>query len=63
MAGFFLNTRSRVEPDDRSGASEIVVETMQLDPERVAVVICDMWDTHFCIAAARRHGLTRLIPE
>ncbi|MBT4498143.1 MAG: cysteine hydrolase family protein [Gemmatimonadetes bacterium] len=54
MAGFTLNTRSRVDPDDRSGASEIVVETIKLDPERVAVVIIDMWDTHFCISAAKR---------
>ncbi len=56
MAGFTLNTRSRVDPDDRSGASEIVVETIELAPERVAVVIIDMWDTHFCISAARRVG-------
>ena len=54
MAGFSLRARSRVEYSDGSDASEIVVETMQLDPKRVAVVICDMWDTHFCISAARR---------
>lgn len=31
-----------------------VVETRVFDPKKTAVVVCDMWDDHWCQAAAKR---------
>ena len=53
MAGLTLHTRLRVKSDD-SNTSEIVIDAVEWNPEKAAVIICDMWDTHFCISAAKR---------
>ena len=55
MAGLTLNTRLRVKPDD-GNTSETVIDAVEWTPEKAAVIICDMWDTHFCISAAKRAG-------
>ncbi len=39
-------TRRREKTD--SGKFKIVYETVQLDPKKTAVIICDMWDTLWC---------------
>jgi nicotinamidase-related amidase len=45
-----LRSRSRSPGDaDRSE-----VQHWNWDPERVAVVVCDMWEAHHCASAARR---------
>lgn len=54
MAGFTLKTRLRVKPDDSSSTSEVAIRTVEWNPEKAAVIICDMWDTHHCISAAKR---------
>jgi nicotinamidase-related amidase len=41
----------------RSRASGAVSEqTLQWDPRQTALVICDMWDRHWCAGATRRVG-------
>lgn len=51
-----LHTRRRVAADGKSATPQfkIVEQTIEWDPERTAVVICDMWDAHWCRGAARR---------
>ena len=39
----------------RGRTADRVVETpRELDPTKTAVVICDMWDDHWCVPAAKR---------
>lgn len=51
-----LHTRRRVAADAESATPQfkIVEQTVEWDPGRTAVVICDMWDAHWCRGAARR---------
>ncbi len=48
-AGFTLRTRART-------GSGVVRKTVEWDPAKTAVIVCDMWDTHNCKSAARRVG-------
>ncbi len=48
-----LDTRLRVKCGDK-GTSEIATKTVEWHPDKAAVIVCDMWDTHWCISAARR---------
>lgn len=47
-----LHARRRVATD--GGASAPRDELLRWDPARTALVICDMWDDHWCAGAARR---------
>ncbi len=51
-----LRARSRIE--EPSGSGKLRVETATLDwkVSESAIVICDMWDDHWCKSAARRVG-------
>ncbi len=49
-----LKLRSRVETAKGSGQFKVVTTTEHWDPHKTAVVICDMWDRHWCKAAAAR---------
>ena len=40
-------TLQRRRPDERQRL-RIVTETLRVDPARVAVVVCDMWNRHWC---------------
>ena len=46
-----LKTRERIESD---GAVQVLEKTVRWDPQRTAIVVCDMWDDHWCAGAARR---------
>jgi nicotinamidase-related amidase len=47
-----LHARHRgVEGD---GEARVVEETLRWDPRETAIVVCDMWDDHWCAGAARR---------
>ena len=46
-----LHTRERVQ--DSSGFV-VKEETLRWDPARTAIIICDMWDKHWCQGATRR---------
>jgi nicotinamidase-related amidase/type 1 glutamine amidotransferase len=46
-----LHTRARVTENGRSVPVE---KTLRWDPKKTAVVICDMWDNHWCQPSAKR---------
>jgi nicotinamidase-related amidase/type 1 glutamine amidotransferase len=49
-----LHTRNRVESAPSSGDWQPVERQTSLAPEKTAIVICDMWDKHWCAGATRR---------
>lgn len=49
-----LYTRSRVEDPAGSGQWRIVYKTIQWDGRKTAVIVCDMWDKHWCTSATKR---------
>ncbi len=49
-----LALRSRVEPFKGSGAWDEVTVRKELPPGQTALVICDMWDRHWCESASKR---------
>lgn len=49
-----LNTRFQEESAKGGGTWTTTERTVQWDPARTAVVICDMWDKHTCAGATRR---------
>lgn len=46
-----LTLRSRTGP---AGGSDIVEKTVSWDAAKTALIVCDMWDDHWCKSAARR---------
>ena len=51
-----LPLRSQVELFKGSGDWEAVSVTRELDPSKTALVLCDMWDRHWCMGAEDRVG-------
>jgi nicotinamidase-related amidase len=49
-----IKLRSRDETAEGSGKFVAATEAVHWDPHKTAVVICDMWDNHWCRAAAQR---------
>jgi len=49
-----LNFRKQVETQPESGRYHTITEAGKWDASKTAVVICDMWDDHYCRNAARR---------
>ncbi|MBP8258807.1 MAG: ThuA domain-containing protein [Verrucomicrobia bacterium] len=49
-----LNGRSRIPASDNSGRVEAFAARWEWDPAQTALVICDMWDRHWCQGASRR---------
>jgi nicotinamidase-related amidase len=49
-----LQFRRRMETSPGSGEYKITLEPAQWEPKKTAVVICDMWDNHWCKAASSR---------
>jgi type 1 glutamine amidotransferase/nicotinamidase-related amidase len=49
-----LHSRTRVETSPGSGRFHTVIRTEEWDPTKTAIVICDMWDKHWCQGATRR---------
>jgi nicotinamidase-related amidase len=52
-----LPLRSRVELFKGGGDWEVVTATRNLDPSKTALVLCDMWDRHWCSGAENRVGV------
>jgi nicotinamidase-related amidase len=52
-----LNLRTRVETFKGSGAWDEVVVAKEFAPAETAIIICDMWDDHWCKNAAARCGV------
>ena len=51
---FTLHRRSRVETEKGSGRYHAVRDAVRWDAAKTAVVICDMWDKHWCPGATAR---------
>jgi nicotinamidase-related amidase len=51
-----LNVRSRVQPFKGSPEWQEVTIERRVHPSRMALVICDMWDHHWCKGAEDRVG-------
>lgn len=49
-----LHARTRVETAPGTGRYHAVTEELQFKPAETAVVICDMWDRHWCPASTQR---------
>jgi len=49
-----LAARSRVESSDGSGKFVVVSKQLQWEPSQTAIIICDMWDQHWCKGATQR---------
>jgi nicotinamidase-related amidase/type 1 glutamine amidotransferase len=63
-----LHTRSRVAVPKGSWQYQPAYKTVQWDPKKTAIVICDMWDKHWCKSATARVAemaprMNRLISE
>ncbi len=48
-----LHTRSQAQGDD---GLKFTYKTVQWDPKKTAVIVCDMWDKHWCRGATGRVG-------
>lgn len=51
---FHLKLRSRTGGLDQSAKSEVVEKDVTWDPVATVVIVCDMWDAHWCQGAANR---------
>jgi nicotinamidase-related amidase len=49
-----LRSRSRAEEPAGSGTTQVREEDLFWKPPETAIIICDMWDNHYCQNAARR---------
>src|SRR5947209_7615100 len=55
-----LHARARVTASDAVGSDAapgsfvVKEEVLRWDPTRTAIIICDMWDQHWCQGATRR---------
>ncbi len=49
-----LTARSRVETSEGSGKFRVVYKKLEWEPSETAVIICDMWNEHWCKGATRR---------
>src|SRR5258706_8165447 len=49
-----LNLRSRVKTGEGAAAYKIEEQKAAWDAMKTALIICDMWDDHWCKSAARR---------
>ena len=49
-----LPVRTRVEVQPGSGRYHTLRKELQWDPARTAIVVCDMWDKHWCPTATER---------
>jgi len=49
-----LNVRRRVPTAPNSPRAHTLTKAEQWAPSKTAIVICDMWDDHYCLSAAKR---------
>jgi nicotinamidase-related amidase len=51
---FHINARSRIAVPDNKGQFKVLSARENWDPAHTAIVVCDMWDQHWCAGATRR---------
>ncbi len=56
-----LAARSRVETSEGSGKFRVVYKKLEWKPSETAIIICDMWDQHWCKGAT--HRVAELAPR
>ncbi len=56
-----LNVRERREDPAGSGKVKVVERAVDWQVAETAIIICDMWDTHWCKACAQRVGV--MVPK
>ena len=49
-----LHQRSRIPVEGRIGDVRVVMRPVEWEPNRTAIIVCDMWDQHWCAGATRR---------
>ena len=49
-----FKTRRQVPVTEGSSQHHSVIETVKWEPKQTAIVICDMWDQHWCQGATKR---------
>lgn len=49
-----LSARTRVETAPDSGRYHAIQKTLKWDPKKTAIVVCDMWDKHWCPTSTER---------
>src|SRR5438445_12305001 len=49
-----LRTRSRIHSSTDTNEWRVVEKPVTWDPKKTALVICDMWDKHWCKGATER---------
>ena len=49
-----LAARSRVESSEGGGKFTVVCKQLQWKPSQTAIIVCDMWDQHWCKGATQR---------
>ncbi len=49
-----LHQRSQVETSPGSGRYHVLTKEVAWDARKTAVVVCDMWDKHWCPTATAR---------
>src|SRR5262245_16737209 len=53
---FQLHFRSQVETEPGSGRYHSLSKAAEWEADKTAVIICDMWDKHWCPGATARVG-------
>ena len=56
-----LLSRTRAAVSGAGGEVEVHERTLAWKTEETAILICDMWDDHYCVSAARR--VTAMVPR
>jgi nicotinamidase-related amidase len=51
---FQVDCRSRVPVEEKGGEYAVASERQTWDASQTAIIICDMWDSHWCRGASRR---------
>ncbi len=49
-----MHARTRIETPSGSGHFQVVEKDLNWDPQTTAIVICDMWNKHWCKGATKR---------
>src|SRR5262249_14114724 len=52
-----LNLRERQETAPGSKQYKVVERAVEWEAAKTAIIVCDMWDDHFCKSAAQRVGV------
>jgi nicotinamidase-related amidase len=52
-----LHLRERRETTPRSGEFKVIERSIDWDVAETAIIVCDMWDDHYCKSAAQRVGV------